>query len=74
MDISTGEFLTSQGNAEYIDKLLQNFSPSEVLVSKQKRTQFNEIFGDDFHTFYLEDWVYQTDYAYETLIKHCVTQ
>ncbi|NNC50316.1 MAG: DNA mismatch repair protein MutS [Flaviramulus sp.] len=74
LDISTGEFLTSQGNAEYIDKLLQNFNPSEVLVSKQKRTLFNETFGDDFHTFYLEDWVYQTDYAYETLIKHFDTK
>lgn len=74
LDISTGEFLTSQGNAEYIDKLLQNFNPSEVLVSKQKRTLFNETFGNDFHTFYLEDWVYQTDYAYETLIKHFDTK
>lgn len=74
LDISTGEFLTSQGNAEYIDKLLQNFSPSEVLVSKQKRSLFKETFGDDFHTFYLEDWVYQTDYAYETLIKHFNTK
>ena len=74
LDISTGEFLTAQGNAEYIDKLLQNFSPSEVLVSKQKRTLFNEIFGNDFHTFYLEDWVYQSDYAYETLVKHFDTK
>ena len=74
LDISTGEFLTSQGNAEYIDKLLQNFSPSEVLVSKQKRSLFNETFGDDFHTYYLEDWVYQTDYAYETLVKHFDTK
>ncbi len=74
LDISTGEFLTSQGNAEYIDKLLQNFSPSEVLVSKQKKVLFNDTFGDDFHTFYLEDWVYQTDYAYETLIKHFNTK
>jgi len=74
LDISTGEFLTSQGNAEYIDKLLQNFSPSEVLVSKHKRLLFNETFGNDFHTFYLEDWVYQTDYAYETLIKHFGTK
>ncbi|MFD1616254.1 DNA mismatch repair protein MutS [Gelatiniphilus marinus] len=74
LDISTGEFLTSQGNAEYIDKLLQNFSPSEVLISKHKRTLFNNTFGDDFHTFYLEDWVYQTDYAYETLIKHFKTK
>ena len=74
LDISTGEFLTSQGNAEYIDKLLQNFSPSEVLVSKQKRALFKETFGDDFHTFYLEDWVYQTDYAHTTLIKHFKTK
>ncbi|MCF7567491.1 DNA mismatch repair protein MutS [Sabulilitoribacter arenilitoris] len=74
LDISTGEFLTSQGNAEYIDKLLQNFSPSEVLVSKQKRTLFNETFGSDFHSFYLEDWVYQNDYAYEILTKHFDTK
>lgn len=74
LDISTGEFLTSQGNAEYIDKLLQNFKPSEVLVSKQKRALFNETFGKDFHTFYMEDWVYQTDYANETLIKHFNTK
>jgi DNA mismatch repair protein MutS len=45
-----------------------------VLVSKQKRRLFNETFGEDFHTFYLEDWVYQTDYAYETLIKHFDTK
>jgi len=70
LDISTGEFLTSQGNDEYIDKLLQNFNPSEVLVSKQRRQQFNETFGEKFHTFYMEDWVFQTDYANETLIKH----
>ncbi len=74
LDISTGEFLTSQGNAEYIDKLLQNFNPSEVLVSKQKRALFTDTFGQDFHTFYLEDWVYQTDYAHETLIKHFDTK
>jgi DNA mismatch repair protein MutS len=70
LDISTGEFLTSQGNAEYIDKLLQNFNPSEVLISKQSRKEFTETFGNDFHTFYLEDWVFQADYANETLIKH----
>ncbi|WP_242092695.1 DNA mismatch repair protein MutS [Aestuariivivens sediminicola] len=70
LDVSTGEFLTSQGNVEYIDKLLQNFKPSEVLVSKQKRSHFRNTFGNEFHIFSLEDWVYQTDYAYETLIKH----
>jgi DNA mismatch repair protein MutS len=74
LDITTGEFLTSQGNEEYIDKLLQNFKPSEVLVSKQKRSDFKTAFGDDFHTFYLEDWVYQIDYSNETLIKHFNTK
>ena len=73
LDVSTGEFLTSQGNVEYIDKLLQNFKPSEVLISKQKRAEFVESFGNDFHTFYLEDWVYQDDYANETLLKHFLT-
>ncbi|RCW94012.1 DNA mismatch repair protein MutS [Winogradskyella arenosi] len=74
LDISTGEFLTSQGQAEYIDKLLQNFSPSEVLISKKSRKLFSETFGNDFHTFYLEDWVFQADYAHETLTKHFNTK
>jgi len=74
LDISTGEFLTSQGNQEYIDKLLQNFNPSEVLVSKQRRLYFNDSFGLDYHTFNLEDWVYQIDYANETLLKHFNTK
>jgi len=74
LDISTGEFLTSQGNAEYVDKLLQNFNPSEVLISKQKRSEFSEIFGNNFHTFYLEDWVFQDDYANETLCNHFNTK
>ncbi len=73
LDISTGEFLTSQGNAEYIDKLLQNFSPSEILIEKQKRKEFVETFGSNYHTFYLEDWVYQDDYANETLCNHFQT-
>lgn len=74
LDISTGEFLTSQGNQEYIDKLLQNFNPSEVLVAKPKRNTFTEAFGSDFHTFNLEDWVYQPDYGNETLLKHFNTK
>jgi DNA mismatch repair protein MutS len=74
LDISTGEFLTAQGSAEYIDKLLQNFKPSEVLFSKQKRKLFSEIFGDNFHVFHLEDWVFQGDYANETLQKHFDTK
>jgi len=74
LDISTGEFLTSQGNKEYIDKLLQNFSPSEVVVAKQKRQEFNDAFGQDFHTFNIEDWAFKTDYCNEILLKHFDTK
>ncbi len=70
LDVSTGEFLTAQGNAEYIDKLFQNFNPSEVLVQKQNKTKFFELFGDRFYTFYLEDWIFQPTYALETLTNH----
>ncbi|WP_218939668.1 DNA mismatch repair protein MutS [Lutibacter citreus] len=70
LDVSTGEFLTAQGNSEYIDKLLQNFNPSEVLVQKQHKNKFLELFGDRFYTFYLEDWIFQTEYALETLTNH----
>ncbi|TRX38950.1 DNA mismatch repair protein MutS [Flavobacterium sp. ZT3R18] len=73
LDVSTGEFLTAQGNAEYIDKLLQNFNPSEVLVPKNNKTEFRETFGEDFHNFYLEDWIFKEDYALETLTKHFQT-
>jgi len=74
LDVSTGEFLTAQGSAEYIDKLLQNFNPSEVLFSKQKRKLFSETFGDNFHVFHLEEWVFQVDYTTETLQKHFGTK
>ncbi|KAF2337454.1 DNA mismatch repair protein MutS [Flavobacterium ginsenosidimutans] len=73
LDVSTGEFLTAQGNAEYIDKLLQNFNPSEVLVPKNNKSDFKTAFGEDFHSFYLEDWIYKEDYALETLTKHFQT-
>ena len=73
LDISTGEFLVSEGNQEYIDKLLQNFQPSEVLISKSSKSVFKEQFGDDFHTFFVEDWVFKPDYANEILLKHFQT-
>ncbi len=73
LDVSTGEFLTAQGNAEYIDKLLQNFNPSEVLVPKNNKNDFRETFGDNYHSFYLEDWIYKEDYAFEILTKHFQT-
>lgn len=73
LDISTGEFLTAQGSGEQIDKLLQNFAPNEVLISKVHRNEFQEVFGSQFHTFFMEDWVFQEDYAQETLTGHFKT-
>ena len=73
LDISTGEFLTSQGDINYVSKLLQNFRPSEVLISKQKRLQFNKDFGSEFNDFYLEDWIFQFNYANESLCEHFQT-
>ena len=70
LDVSTGEYLVSQGNAEYIDKLLQNFNPSEVLVQKQHKQQFLELFENRYYTFYLDDWVFQKEYANDTLQNH----
>ena len=74
LDVSTGEFLTAQGSTTYVSKLLQNFRPSEVLIEKQKRQQFSTSFGDNFNTFYLEDWVFQQDYTHESLCQHFKTK
>ncbi|MEQ3499076.1 DNA mismatch repair protein MutS [Tenacibaculum sp. SSH1-16] len=70
LDVSTGEFLIAQGNEEYIDKLLQNFTPSEVLVEKKHKQRFLEAFTNRFHAFYLDDWVFQKDYGDELLRNH----
>ncbi|MGH1384325.1 DNA mismatch repair protein MutS [Kordia sp.] len=70
LDVSTGEFMTTQGSAEYIDKLLQNFKPSEILIPKQKKLEFADTFGANHHVFYLEDWVFKADFAEEKLITH----
>jgi len=70
LDVSTGEYLVAQGNTEYIDKLLQNFAPSEILVQKQNKQQFLEVFENRYYSFYLDDWVFQTEYANETLQNH----
>jgi len=74
LDVSTGEFLTSQGNEEYIDKLLQNFKPSEVLVQKGNKNHFLHHFGSDFNLFYLEDWIFKDDYANDSLTNHFKTK
>jgi DNA mismatch repair protein MutS len=69
-DISTGEFLVAQGSAEYVDKLLQSFKPTEVVYQKSKRGEFPQIFGDKFYTYHIDDWAFTQDYATEVLIKH----
>ncbi len=73
LDISTGEFLTAQGNFEYIDKLLNSFQPKEVLFQRGRGKEFNEIFGSKYYTFNLEDWVYTSDAATDRLLRHFET-
>lgn len=70
LDISTGEFLTAEGSFEYIDKLLANFSPKEVLYERGKRGMFEGNFGTKYLTFELEDWVFTEMTANEKLLKH----
>jgi DNA mismatch repair protein MutS len=70
LDVSTGEFLVAQGTLSMIDKLLQNFSPSEVLVQKQFKQAFLTHFENRYHAFYLDDWVFQESFATETLQNH----
>ena len=74
LDVSTGEFLISQGTKEEVDKLLQNFNPSEILVSKQKKDIFSSQFSYPYQLFYLEDWVFQHDFAIESLCTHFKTK
>lgn len=70
LDISTGEFLTAEGSIEYIDKLLANFSPKEVLYERGKRALFEQSFGSKYLTFEMEDWVFSEMTAMEKLLKH----
>ncbi|WP_185154636.1 DNA mismatch repair protein MutS [Dysgonomonas sp. 511] len=74
LDISTGEFLVAEGAKEYIDKLLANFSPKEVLIERSKKKQFEEYFGPRFFVFELEDWVFTEDTARDRLLKHFETK
>ncbi len=74
LDISTGEFMTSQGDSAFIDKLLSSFKPKEVLVQKSHRDVFQESFGEDFHTFLLDEWVYTEENARDKLQQQFGTQ
>jgi DNA mismatch repair protein MutS len=70
LDVSTGEFLVSEGNVESIDKLLQSFLPSEVIFAKGSSDWFDKKYGDQFYRFTLDDWVYTLDFAREKLLSH----
>ena len=74
LDISTGEFMTAEGPADYIDKLLSNFGPKEVLFERGKRGLFEGSFGSKFFTFELDDWVFTETSAREKLLKHFETK
>lgn len=74
LDISTGEFMTAEGPADYMDKLLNNFSPKEVLVERNYKKRFEECFGSRFFIFELDDWVFTPDAAEDRLLKHFETK
>ena len=74
VDISTGEFFVAEGSVEYVNKLLQNFNPKEILFEKEKKQQFKELFDSDFFTFGVEEWAYQFNTAEEALTANFETQ
>tara|TARA_B100001758_G_scaffold247959_1_gene269177 strand:- start:92 stop:2695 length:2604 start_codon:yes stop_codon:yes gene_type:complete len=74
LDISTGEFLVAEGTVDYIDKLLQSLTPTEVIYQRNNRRKFEEDFGSSFYTFMLDEWVFNSDYANELLNKQFDTK
>ena len=70
LDVSTGEFLMTEGDAAYIDKMLQTFTPAEVVFSKSYKDNFKESFGTKFYTFNLDEWVFTVDFTREKLLEH----
>ena len=70
LDVSTGEFMCAEGNAAYVEKLLQSFAPSELIFSKAAKKTAADLIKNDFITFHCEDWVYQFDFTYEKLKTH----
>lgn len=74
LDISTGEFYAAQGNADYIDKLLQGFKPTEIIFSKTRQKDFRQLFGTKYYTYAIDDWIFQFDFTNGLLTKHFETQ
>jgi len=73
LDISTGLFLIAEGSIDYIEKLIQNFKPNEILFEKNKRPELIDLLGDKFYTFGLDDWAFKYDFGFESLIKQFET-
>ena len=74
LDISTGEFLTAEGTVDYMDKLINNFSPKEVLIERGNKKRFEEAFGPRYFVFELDDWIFTTTAAEDRLLKHFETK
>ena len=74
LDISTGEFLTAEGSTDYIDKLINNFAPKEVLIERGNKKRFEEVFGPRYFVFELDDWIFTTSAAEDRLLKHFETK
>ncbi len=70
LDISTGEFLVAEGEMAQVEKLVQSFQPSEIILSKDRKKDFEARFGDRFYTFLLDEWVYTIDFTREKLLEH----
>jgi len=73
-DVSTGEFLVAQGSLNYIEKLIQNFKPNEILFEKNKRNQLNNLVLDNFYSFGIDDWAFKYEFGYESLTNHFETK
>lgn len=69
LDVSTGEFLMTEGTREYVEKLIQGFEPTEIIYNKRDSKLYDEVFGNKYYSFRLEDWIFTTDYAFESLNK-----
>ena len=73
-DVSTGEFLVAQGSLNYIEKLIQNFKPNEILFEKNKRNELNNLILDNFYSFGIDDWAFKYEFGYESLTNHFETK
>ena len=74
LDVSTGDFYVSQGDIKLIDQLIANFSPNEILISKPSKNKFNELMGNSYNVYPLDDWVYDSTYSHNKLLNHFKTK